>query len=293
MNILFCYPSFFPITGGGTVHGYYLAKNLYEQGHKITVINKQDDGFTNYINKKDILKFIKAVRCSDVVYVRISTSGVANFIPFIANLLGAKVIGEVNAPSEELYLLGKSKRKVLLSRFLLKFQLKFCSELISVSEEVNNYLLSLDLSSHVIYNGGERIKELPSEAVISKSWTLKYKKIMLWSGNVYSWQGSNILKDITDRANQLGYGVIIVTNENYNSNFSSNVKIIVNPTREQLSNIYQLCDIGLAPYDLSTLTKWGFYNSPLKIYEYLANDLLVFTNAKNAQIDKLANVIFF
>lgn len=305
MRILFLYPNFYPVTGGGTVHGYYLAKELHELGHDIIVYNKQDDGFTKYFNKMNPISFIRNIFDADVVYIRVSTWGIANFFVPVAKIFGKKVVAEVNAPSDELLLQGCSFFKYFLSKLFLKNQLRFASAVITVSNEVSDFLSSINIASKVIINGGEKFNIHKSMKVIDQDLVFvdrlynfrnRFDKIVLWSGNNYSWQGTKILNYLVSNESFSNFGFIFITNDYqmFNEIKPDNVFVLNNPSRDLMAHVFEISSIGLAPYDLSVLCRWGFYNSPLKIFEYLANNLVVLTNVKNSQInEELSNVIYF
>lgn len=285
IKIAFIYNKFYPVTGGSSVHGYYLAKGLSDSGFKIITVQNQNDGFTENLGRS-FLAAIRAILSSDIVYTRMTNTGVKNWIPVISRILGKPCIAECNAPSDEMLQNGVSTDKIKVINRKLAWQYKFADAVICVTNKVEEFCrteLKLNIPIVVIENGGhviDRINVHKSESKINLQISTirkNYEKIIIWSGNSYKWQGFDQVAQLVQIAPQ-DFAFLIVTDDKTAfedlSNYS-NVFIFTKIQREDLDLLIINSDVGLALYADYDWCKWGFYNSSLKYYEYLANGLHV------------------
>lgn len=278
------YPSFFPIKGGSSVHGYYLAKELNNLGYKLITFNQQDEGsFINY--PYNLFNVLKAIVKADIVYLRISPTGKSIYLPFLISLFNKKFVIELNGPNDE-YLITKNfslKQVEKLDKKLSK-ALKFADAVITVSDEMKEYIEEYlhCKKVYVVSNGGSPVaqSEIANENTDLKqtidSFTGKFPKIALWSGTDYPWHNFKLISELIEQEpNQIGYIIISPKNvfDKYFSHFN-NVLHLENIDRKYIEYIIQKSHIGIALYGTYEWARFKkYYNSSLKYYEYIANGL--------------------
>ncbi|MEX2574487.1 MAG: glycosyltransferase, partial [Balneolaceae bacterium] len=186
-TIAFLYYTYYPVTGGASVHGYNLARELSRLGYRLLKINGHPDGFTE---KRHPAELWRVLRESDLVYVRMDYfPNLRNLAGLAALLSGKKVVVELNSPSDELHLHGRGRLFIRLVDRVASRLLKRADAVIAVSEGVKTYgETALGLTNiHVIENGGEVFSSedlSPSAAVKQRVEDLrkKYRKLVVWAG---------------------------------------------------------------------------------------------------------------
>lgn len=305
-SILFLYPDFYPVNSGHKVHGYNLAKILNSSGYTVYSFNRNDDGLT-YSVRRSLKALLKAIFTSRYYYIRVSFN--FRWTPFfyLAKLLRKKIIFELNAPPDELIRYGKitNKEKKLqqLDRKLYHFLSK-AESIVNVSKELESYCINIlklpPVKVTTIENGGEALQvksEKLSPKFLNKLVNVKqFEKVFIWSGSINPLQGTSDIENIVNNLPK-SFAIIIVSDKEMinTANFvRDNVFIFVKPSRNELGALYQVAHVGLALYkDNYEWSRIGFYQSSLKYFEYLANDLVVYCPNLGGMAKNNPNVIHF
>ena len=293
MKIGFIYYSFYPVTGGASVHGYNLAKELNRLGYELFKINGEADQHTRKL-KNPVTGLFWMLRNCDLFYIRMDYFlNLRNLVILPALLFGKKVIVELNSPSDELHLFGKSKKQIRRRDKIMSWLLKKADAVVAVSEPIKQYCEeALGLGNvTVIENGGEVFEEISKQAdpqLKEKISTIKkeYKKLVVWSGSLNKMQDLDMLRQFQETIGEKSALLLIIKKENENDelNFDGDNWVLFNNlSREDVSYIISESDIGLAFYNEYPWSRWGFYNSSLKIYEFLNNGLLTITNTRGTE----------
>jgi glycosyltransferase involved in cell wall biosynthesis len=302
-KIAFLYSSYLPIKGGGSVHGFNLAKGLAEKGYKLYTFNRVADNFT--VNKKKSLSnIINTIFESDLVYIRLNLKiDVKYLLLFLSKVLGKKIIIELNSPSDELRLSGANDFRIKVTDFFLKIAAKMANHLIVVSENVKQYCEEILKSKciTVIPNGGKKFSvdenKINNDIKIKiSSIKKKYKKIAIWSGTKQPWQGYELIKEIIKKSNSTIAFIIISNDTDILEQFkiNENVSVFSNLNREELKYITINCNIGFAIYSdiYYDFCKYGFYGSSIKYFEYLFNGLFVIATPDGQMMKKKYDNLF-
>lgn len=296
MNIGFLYYNFYPVQGGASVHGFHLAKELTQLGHKLYKLNGQPDPFTKKLQQTPV-GFMKMVRESDLFYVRMDYFlNARNLAGLAAIIAGKKIVVELNSPSDELALRGRSASFIRKTDRVYSWLLKRASAIITVSEPIKQYCQrELELENvHVVENGGE-VFEHPTQDMIESSVTLQRfreirdeaEKVVVWAGSANQMQNFQLLKEVATRLDENAKLVLIVNEEPGTSipeEFAEGAAILKNADRKEVGAIIAQSDVGVALYDEYPWSRWGFYNSSLKMYEFLNNGLLTLSNVPGSPI---------
>lgn len=305
MKIGYLYYNFYPVEGGASVHGYNLAKELSTLGYTLYKINGAADPYTKKY-RNQFVGFFKILKNSDVIYLRMDYFfKIRNLSSLISLVAGKKLVIELNSPSDELYLFGKSVRYVMWIDSLFRFVLKRADAIIVVSEPIKRYCteaLSLNPDKiFVIENGGEvfhtenesynsekyshRTKLLDNKIEEIKN---KYNQIAVWAGSSNKMQDLKWLNELSEMQNEKTAFIIIMKDGKGDEvNFRGNNQFLFkNLSRKEVSKVILSSDVGLAFYGDYQWSRWGFYNSSLKIFEFLNNNLITISNIEGTEIQK-------
>ncbi len=305
MKIGFIYYDFYPVKGGASVHGYNLAKELTKLGYSLYKINGDEDPYTKKY-KNRFIGFFKILKDSDIIYLRMDYFlKLRNLSSLFSLIAGKKLIIELNSPSDELYLFGKSLRYVMWVDFLVRFVLKRADAIIVVSEPIKRYCIeALSLNPekiHVIENGGE-IFLSNNGTVDSKKYSRRsllldkkikdiknrYNQIAIWAGSSNKMQDLKWLNEISEiQKDKTAFIIIVKEEKGEEVDFKSkNQFLFKNLSRKEVSKFILSSDLGLAFYDDYHWSRWGFYNSSLKIFEFLNNNLITISNIEGTETQR-------
>ncbi|MEX0770011.1 MAG: glycosyltransferase [Balneolaceae bacterium] len=292
-KIGFIYYTFYPVRGGASVHGYNLARELKKLGYDLYKLNGEPDPWTTKLSGS-LSGLLWILKNCDVIYVRMDhfITQPRNLIGLISLLIGKKVIVELNNPSDELYLFGRGKRYIRFVDRLYRLFLSRARAVIVVSEPLKTYckqVLGLQ-RTYVIENGGEIFDPdsiNPSEEIRLKMETIRHRfdSVVVWAGSMNEMQELEWVREFAREAGSDMAVLFIVNDEGGNHRQSGspeedNIFIFRNPGRQDVKFLILSADAGLAFYKPYPWSRWGYYNSSLKIYEYLNNGLLTFTNIR-------------
>ncbi|MDZ7720266.1 MAG: glycosyltransferase [Balneolaceae bacterium] len=296
MKVGFIYYTFYPVTGGASVHGFNLAKELYKKGYELFKINGEPDPYTHRLKNPISGLFWILANC-DLIYLRMDYFlYMRNFVSILALLSRKKIIVELNNPSDELHLFGRGKKYIQFTDRIISKILKRADAVITVSEPLKRYCEeALRLNNvHVIENGGEIFDDSSdkvSSKITEKLEELKkiYSRTVVWSGSANNMQDLKNLEEIAKSQKGETAVLLLVKDDNQNNTLpvsKENLFVFKNLPREDVKYIISNSDIGLALYKEYPWSRWGFYNSSLKIFEYLNNGLLTITNKEGTEVQK-------
>jgi len=299
MKIGYLYYTFYPVTGGASVHGYYLARELNKAGHTLYKLNGEKDPYTKKLTPS-LKGALSILRNSDVIYARADFFLYPrNLLTALALLLGKKVVLELNSPSDELKLRGKSENYIRRTDKIAAWFFKRACSVIVVSEPVKRYCKEkLGLSNiHLIENGGELFhnprKKASAEirkraAEICKAYPVR----VVWSGSVNRMQNLSLLEKVADADPERVALLVLARYEGVDRSEkpmifqNKNVFSFDRLPREDVEYLISVSTAGLAFYEDYSWCRWGFYNSSLKIFEYLNNGLITLTNTSGTRVQR-------
>lgn len=291
MKTGYLYYTFYPVTGGASVHGYYLARELKHAGFDLYKLNGEKDPYTTKLNSP-LKGAIWILRNCELIYARADYFLYPrNFFTVLALLLGKKVVLELNSPSDELRLFGRSDRYIRFVDKIAAFFFKKACAVIAVSEPVKRYCeQELDLQNvTVIENGGEPFQHPGEDASkrVKKQADMickRYPVRVVWSGSVNKMQNMDLLKKVAGAdPDRIALLVLAKYDHAHHPDKTEltereNVFSFGGLPRKDVEYLISRSTAGLAFYDDYSWCRWGFYNSSLKIFEYLNNGLLTLTN---------------
>lgn len=291
----------YPPRGGNHVHVLELVQGFLKVGHQVAVLD--DPTMPDVINyhggePESVQAFIDDI---DVLYIRIDARFLRQLplIEVCMNLSGGKpVVWEINAPAnetlafswlggkvwgvEELFI-KRLKRKLHAFRKLpgIKKEERFRRSLakrvnasICVSEALKRYAVEeLGISKSIVLpNGGPLISRDDIEN------RRKHRNsdvfTVFYSGSaIYPWQGLNMLSEVIRLAREKAPDMRFVLAVNQNTEFlpkGDNVEIRQGLDREGIINSICASHVCVALHPDYPWSPYGFHNSPMKLFEYMA-----------------------
>lgn len=199
------------------------------------------------------------------------------------------IVWEINAPIYEGVILGKfSTAECQRRESSLRKLAKDVAGAICVSEEIVKYAQqTLDMGNvRYVPNGGDMSPF--SSPVVSEENPFERipGPIYFWMGSgELPWEGDKLMIALAERLEETGRPGTVVLAGTPRPDISATPKNLIQLGRvphADLPNILKHSDVCFALYDIGAFSKFGykFYNSPLKLYEYMcAGKPIIGTNA--------------
>lgn len=296
MKIGYLYYKFFPVDGGASIHGFHLAKELTHLGHNLYKLNGEADPYTKKL-RNPATGFIWMLLKCDLFYVRVDFFlKPRNLLVLILLLFRKRVVVELNMPSDELILFGKSQNYIARIDKIYSKILRRVNAVIVVSHPIKRYCreeLGVE-NVFVIENGANQFqidKSNVDPAVVKILEDLEDQdsKFVVWSGSLNKLQDFEMLVEVAAILKDKVKLIFILKDEGRGLEFSlenENILIFYDLNRSDVEFIISKATAGLAFYGDYTWSRWGFYNSSLKIFEYLSNGLLTITNKPGTDVQR-------
>ena len=265
----------FPPKSGGDVHFYQLVKNLVAIGNEVHLFewNYHPDAVVWKYSKINLLRFIYSV---DALYVRLTWGYTDRYIFLKLLRPWVPLFLEINAPLEET---PKDKTESNKFNMLIKLLRRWADGVIVVSNALAEYVRKElfrkgDKSICVIPNGSD-----PDMFSVSlKENLLREDTInIFWMGSAkYPWHGIDIIKQLARRLRRdKKIKFTLLCNPEYIPQDlldGENVEVVGEVGYLDVPSYLKQADICLCLYDkwFYSKFKYGFYNSPLKLYDYMA-----------------------
>ena len=316
MRILYISGETFPSSSAGGIHVAEVATNLRRLGHEVDLVGSRGPGLSSreiwdgmrverprmtWAGRTfPVLGLARALQLArrkpDVVMERYVTFGGAGAV--LARLLRRPLVMEVNSPHvEELFIrMGIQNRSLTwLLRRWVDFQFRAASAVVApirgiVPEHAADKVTLVTWAANVdMFHPGLRLD--PGVNGLREQLNLPEGKTVLFAGSFRSWHGvmdlPEIVAEVLDRDPEVVF--LLVGDGDCFDELSArfraeglepNVRLVGRRAYEEVPRYCALADVGIAPYDASAypaLERFGFYWSPLKIFEYLASGVPVVT----------------
>ncbi|MBL7768519.1 MAG: glycosyltransferase [Flavipsychrobacter sp.] len=302
MKIGIVYTKFYPLSSSASVHGFNLFQALKQEGVELHSIGIGSNSITVDHPKsiKGILQFIRSI---DVVYIRINPWLWNDWFTLLKlfSFGRIKVIWELNAPVEEVLAAYKNtpppkiRRWMRWQNFKRKCLASLCDGCISVSSVLENYsreVLKI-INTVTIPNGSDpqlfcRKAPAPANPLTD---IVKGKFVVSWAGNgAIGWQGTNLLAELAEyyaKADPDIFFLVFSNRSFYNQKYLPNLLSLGEINYDKLPELLQLSHVGFCLYNEYDWCKYGFYNSSLKMFDYLSLELIVIAS----DMGQLAEII--
>ena len=281
----------FPPGAGGSVHLYQIMKRLSEHGCRIHKYFKDDENpYVHYFRRREFLQFLNV---PDLFYVRIEGRYLNerfNWWKYF-KIINKPIIWEINSPIEEKIWRNQIDRETLGSQNRARCKLASKTDAATaVSREMVEYAGNVLKIPKVKYvpNGSdpETFYRRNESHPLLRGHEGELK--VVWSGSgEYIWQDVGLIERIAERMMQKNNPVrfFIIGNVVRNEDLK-NVTYIKSMPYDEIPELLGCADVGLCLYRIMEYEPYGFHFSPLKLYDYLASELVVI-GSKLGQIDEV------
>ncbi|MCK5595443.1 glycosyltransferase family 4 protein [bacterium] len=316
ISVLYITGETVPGNNGGSVHVWEAASNLSKLGYDVTLISQKQGTFarSEYINRVKLLRVnmqylnkIFPIACLkllpkllmgkfDIIIERYVTFGGAGTI--YSKLKKIPLILEVNSPhTEELIWRYNIRCRMVVNilRFWRNFQFRQAKKVIATSltvvpeharlkTEQVRWAANTDMFSPELRNT-EKANN------IGKTYNLENKFTVVFAGTFRKWHGAldlpELVKAVISKNRNIqflfvGGGECLdeVKAKIRDMNLSRHVIFTGAQKYEMMPYFMAVSDVGIAPYNASyykPLKDFGFFWSPLKVFEYMASGISVIT----------------
>lgn len=317
MKILYITGEVVPSNMGGSVHCFEVSRNLVKLGNEIFVVSQIDKNQKDYeeiegikiircnlkfFNKampilgiKTIYNNFKKVKI-DLIMERFYCTGGSGII--FSKIKKIPLVLEVNNPHHEEVIYKYNLRNnflVKILRYWSNYQFRNSSNILTplkdiIPEKFQDRVMEISWGANIdIFN--QELRNTPESLQIMKKYNLVNKIIIVYSGTFRKWQGvldiPEIVKYVINKNKNIKF--LLVGNGDYKKEVEEKIKadklqeycVFTGEQPYKLVPYFlSISHIGLAPFNIKgdyCLEKFGFYYSPLKIFEYMASGLPVIT----------------
>lgn len=294
----------YPPGGGGGVHVYNLTRNLSLMGHRIHAFEPEQNAqcVIYPTTEEGIRGFLESI---DLLYVRIDGSFLSHSdlkLQCMKEIRSKPVVWEVNSPTDETLarlrfqaqkyrplsnpLLTKLKTSARDVSFRLTVRKeeqlrRTCAKdvraAICVSESLKHHAQrDLGISRcDVIPNGSD--PTLFSDAKASNLFDeyADYYKVIYAGASQWFWQGVDVIDELATLADRRGDKVLFILLDNSVSasrtQVRSNLLVFDRVDYFDVASYLAAADACLCLYHDFAWCRYGFYLSPLKLYDYMAS----------------------
>jgi glycosyltransferase involved in cell wall biosynthesis len=292
----------YPPKGGNHVHAMELVQGFLKAGHQVCVVEDPTmPGVTNFSGSStdDLQAFIDNI---DVLYIRIDARYLGEWpeVGICMEMAGSRpVVWEINAPANETLAfswLGGRRLDVKESWFkclkrwfhahqkmpginreesLRRNLAKRVDSAICVSTALSVYAVkTLGIAdATVLPNGGPLISEEEVTQRRSKRLSEQLFTVFYSGSAIYPWQGLDYLAQVIELARDRAPDMRFLLAVNQNTEFlpeGDNVEIRQGLNREEILDAICSSDVCVALHPDYPWSPYGFHNSPMKLFEYMA-----------------------
>lgn len=291
----------FPPKGGNHVHALELTQGFLNAGHQVAVLDDPTaPGARNFSSAEPgaIRAFIETI---DVLYIRIDARYLSDWpqaLECLSLVDGLPVVWEINSPANETlaysWLGGRtageeestlryarrwlhaSRKRLAIAReeFLRASLARKVSAAICVSSALGRYAKqALGIQSVLVLpNGGPLIEEEDIQAQQAARCNAAFT--VFYSGSaIYPWQGVDLMSGAISLAQETAPDIrfVLAVNQRTDSLPSGpNVEIREHLDRQGIIEAVCTSDACVAIHPDYPWSPYGFHNSPMKLFEYMA-----------------------
>lgn len=306
----------YPPKGGNHVHALELVQGFLKAGHQVCVLDDPTmPGASNFAGSSpdELQAFIDNI---DVLYIRIDARYLGDWAEVGAcmEMAGSRpIVWEINAPANETLAFSwlGGRRIGAKESFIERLKRWFhalrkvpgikreeavrrglapkVNSAICVSSALRDYAQEqLGISNAVVLpNGGPLISE--DEIKQRRKKRLIENFTVFYSGSaIYPWQGLDYLAQVIELARDRAPEMRFVLAVNQNTEFlpeGANVEIRQGLNREEILDAICSSDVCVALHPDYPWSPYGFHNSPMKLFEYMACMTPVVTSNRGQMAD--------
>ena len=273
-----------PTCSGGSVHAFQVSQYLHQQGHKLSTFNNEKGNQFSARFPRSLLGLKALIKEVDVLYFRIDGKPGWEIVLALPELIQEKkpVLWEINATLEELKILPSAVRlrdKIgsalrLLSANRVNAALCVSAPLVKYAEDMGIHLAILTP------NGSDPDLFYPELRDNNVFPGLENCFRVVWAGSTnYTWHDFKVMLEcaayLENIDKKIAFAVVGNRIDLGGVRVPNNVKFFLPVSYGEVPKYFAAADIGLCLYRSITWSQYGFFFSPLKLFDYAASGVPV------------------
>ncbi len=268
--------------GGGSVHFRQLSRALVKRGHEVAVFRDDaaSDGHQTFPRSR--IGALQAALWTDAFYCRVAAHhkrpGVLpRSLRMLRRIKRIPLAWEMNAPLGEVCISkGRAASEVGTLESAAREAARHVDVTFCVSGEMVRYARETIGLTNVIYapNGADCQRFSPHVVPVRDPRIDPKLPAIFWMGaGHFPWEGDRIIVELARRlqAASVESQFIMAGDRRADlQNLPPNVVQLGRVPHEDIGRYVAVADVCLCVYDLTAYGDGGFYNSPVKLYEYMA-----------------------
>lgn len=270
------------------MHTYQVSQYLARQGYSLlTLNNEQGEHFSRRFRRSPAgLKALIAE--ADILYFRVDGRVGWEIIPSLPGFwqIDKPIIWEINATLEELQVLPEPRRwRDRLGGWLRSISARRADLALCVSEPLVHYAQDLGISQTILVPNGSEPTLFSPELHDAKTFPgLEGCFRVLWAGSTaYSWHDFQTVlacaRELESLDPEINFAVIGHPPDLPPEQIPTNVHFYPPVPYLEVPRWFASAHVGLCLYRDITWSKYGFFFSPLKLFDYAASGLPVIYTA--------------
>lgn len=271
-----------PPQSGGSIHTYQLSHYLAHRGYELLALdNEKGEQFSSFF-PRTFAGVRHLISQSDLLYFRIDGRVGWELLSCLPGFVKASqpIVWEINSTLDELKVLPETLRWRDRIGFLLRsFNAGNVAAATCVSAPLVNYAKDLGIEKTVLVpNGSDPDLFNPVLRDPSTFPGLENKFKVLWAGSTdYIWHDFEVVIDCAARLQQLDPDISFIVMgkapQPLPSDLPANIHFIKTVPYLEVPRFFASAHVGLSLYRNITWTPYGFFFSPLKLFDYAASGL--------------------
>lgn len=277
-----------PPRGGGSVHTYQVSQYLAAQGHQLLALAPEQGLQFHQRLPRSLGGLRELMRQAELLYIRIDGRvgwELATLVPGLYNS-GKPIVWEINATLDELAVLpGKKRWRDRLGAPGRQLSAHQASSALCVSEPLMRYAHDLGITQAVhVPNGSDPNLFHPSLRDPAVFPGLENQFRILWAGSTqYPWHDFQLVLACAKRLQSLdpeiGFAVVGERPDLPADQIPSNLHFYPPVPYLEVPRLFASADVGVCLYRELSWSPYGFFFSPLKLFDYAASGLpIVYTD---------------
>jgi glycosyltransferase involved in cell wall biosynthesis len=286
-----------PPRSGGSVHTYQVSQYLAQKGYELLALdNEQGTQFSQCFPRS--WSGLKAlIREADVLYFRIDGKAGWEMTSLIPGLIHSQkpIVWEINATLEELKVLPTPMRwRDRFGTILRSLSARRANAALCVSAPLVNYAEEMGIRTATLTpNGSDPTLFSPTLRDPSIFPGLERHFRVVWAGSTsYSWHDFKTMLDCAAYLKtidpEIGFAVVGDRPNLPDTEIPDNVVFYPSVPYLEVPKYFAAADVGLCLYRAITWSRYGFFFSPLKLFDYAASGVpVLYTDLP--ELDRVAN----
>jgi glycosyltransferase involved in cell wall biosynthesis len=273
-----------PPCSGGSVHTYQVSQYLSKQGYELlTLDNEQGNQFSQRF-PRSLIGLRALIKEADILYFRIDGKAGWEITSLLPGMIqrSKPVVWEINSTLEELRVLPTATRlRDRIGSALRHFSAHRASAALCVSAPLVKYAEEMGIYSVTLAPNGSDPSLFDPKLRDPKVFPGLEKRFrVVWAGSTsYSWHDFRTMLECADYLKSIDPEIAFAVVGNRPTlsevEIPDNVKFFPPVSYLEVPKYFAAADVGLCLYRGVTWSRYGFFFSPLKLFDYAASGVPV------------------